>query len=274
MAEHKQFLAVPLEDYDLKAGEDGWVFSAYASTYNNRDHGGDVIDPKAFEMTLKSRTWRPLLWQHDMREPIGIEQSLKSDRRGLLGTWELIDTQRGSDAYKLLKRGAVRSMSIGYIPQEWEWREEGETRLLKSVDLLENSVVSIPMNEQAQVTSVKHGIDLNVPFEELIAQVKAALLLGADEAEALFSRRVEDERKLSQAHIDVLTLLDEELKGSQARIEAILSAARAAEAPEGNAAESLRVRLALYQARQRARSRGVENHPNVHESGRSPEGDR
>ena len=274
MPEQKQYLAVPLEDYDLKAGEDGWQFTAYASTFGNRDHGGDIIDAKAFDLTLRARTWRPLLWQHDMREPIGIEKSLKSDKRGLLGTWELIDTQRGSDAYKLLKRGAVRSMSIGYIPQDWEWQKEDESRLLKSVDLLENSVVSIPMNEQAQVTSVKHGIDLNVPFEELIAQVKAALLLGADEAEALAARRAEEERKLSPAHIDVLTLLDEELKGSQARIEAILSAARAAEAPEGNAAESLRVRLALYQARQRARSRGVENQSNVYVPGRSPEGDR
>jgi hypothetical protein len=259
VAEQKQYLAVPLEDYDLKAGEDGWQFTAYASTFGNRDHGGDIIESKAFDNTLRARTWRPLLWQHDMREPIGIEKSLKADRRGLLGTWELIDTQRGSDAYKLLKRGAVRSMSIGYIPQEWEWQKDDETRVLKTVDLLENSVVSIPMNEQAQVTAVKNGIDRNVPFEELIAQVKAALLLGADEAEALAARRAEEERKLSQPHIDVLTLLSEELKGSQARIEAILSEARKADAPEGNAAESLLVRLALYRARSRARAHAVEN---------------
>jgi HK97 family phage prohead protease len=253
--EQKQYLPIPLEDFELKAGEDGWEFSAYASTFNNRDHGGDIIDRGAFDDTLKARSWRPLLWQHDMREPIGIEKSLKADRKGLLGSWELVDTQRGSDAYKLLKRGAVRSMSIGYIPQEWEWKEEGETRLLKSIDLLENSVVSIPMNEMAQVTAVKR-LDPNVPFEDLVAQVKAAVLLGADEAEALAARRAEDERKLSQAHIDALVLLNEELKGSQARIDAILSEARKTDALEGNAAESLLVRLALYRARNRARAHG------------------
>ena len=254
MAETKQYLAVPLTDYDLKAGEDGWQFTAYASTFNNRDAGGDIIDAKAFDATLRTRTWRPLLWQHDMREPIGIEKSIKADKRGLLGTWELIDTQRGTDAYKLLKRGAVRSMSIGYVPQEWEFQgKDGETRLLKSVDLLENSVVSIPMNEQAVVTQVKAGIDRNVPFEELIAQVQAAVLLGADEAEALAARRAEDERKLSTAHIDVLTLYAEELKGSIARVEAILSANRDA-APKGNATDATLALLALRRARERSRA--------------------
>jgi len=253
--EQKQYLPIPLEDFELKAGTDGWEFTAYASTFDTRDHGGDIIDRRAFDATLQARSWRPLLWQHDMREPIGIEKSLKADRKGLLGSWELVDTQRGSDAYKLLKRCAVRSMSIGYIPQEWEWKEEGETRLLKSIDLLENSVVSIPMNEMAQVTAVKR-LDPNVPFEDLVAQVKAAVLLGADEAEALAARRAEDERKLSQAHIDALVLLNEELKGSQARIDAILSEARKTDALEGNAAESLLVRLALYRARNRARAHG------------------
>jgi HK97 family phage prohead protease len=255
--EQKQYLPIPLEDFELKAGEDGWSFTAYASTFGNRDHGGDVIDRHAFDDTLIARSSRPLLWQHDMKEPIGIEKSLKVDRKGLLGTWEIIDTQRGTDAYKLLKRGAVRAMSIGYIPQSWEWQEEGETRVLKSIDLLENSVVSIPMNELAQVTAVKQlAINPDGPFEDLVAQVKAAVLLGADEAEALAARRAEEERKLSDAHIDALVLLNEELKGSQARIDAILSEARKTDALEGNAAESLLVRLALYRARNRARAHG------------------
>lgn len=252
MAEQKRYLAVPLADYELKAGDDGWQFTAYASTFGNRDHGGDIIDSKAFDATLKARAWRPLLWQHDMSEPIGIEKSLKADSRGLLGTWDLVDTQRGTDAYKLLKRGAIRSMSIGYVPQEWSWKDEGETRLLKSVDLLENSVVSIPMNDGAQVQSVKHGINTSVPFEELITQVKAAMLLGVDGAEALAARRAEDERKLSQAHIEVLTLWQEELKDSQRRIEAILSASHDEETKDDSAAVLL-ARLALRRARERAR---------------------
>jgi HK97 family phage prohead protease len=150
-------MSTPLELVEIKADSSGAMqFTAYASTFNNRDHGGDIISKGAFGASLAERKFRPLLWQHDMREPIGIEKSLKEDARGLLGTWELVDTVRGRDAYKLLKAGAVRSMSIGYVPTQFKFDDAGDTRILEEIDLLENSVVSIPMNDQAQVQSVKH----------------------------------------------------------------------------------------------------------------------
>lgn len=160
--EHKHYHATPIEVVEMKAapGTAG-QFTAYASTFGGVDHGGDTIQKGAFTASLKARSFRPLLWQHDMREPIGIEKSLREDTKGLIGTWELVDTQRGRDAYALLKAGAVRSMSIGFFPTKWEFQSEpadGDvTRILKEIDLLENSVVSIPMNDQAQVQSVKHA---------------------------------------------------------------------------------------------------------------------
>lgn len=161
-----EYRATPLELVEIKADSGGTMsFSAYASTFNNKDHGGDVIQKGAFKDSLKQRGFRPLLWQHNMDQPIGIEKSLREDSKGLLGTWELADTERGVEAYKLLKMGAVRSMSIGYIPKDWEYEREGDepewmaTRILKAVDLLENSVVSLPMNEQAQVQSVKKMVE-------------------------------------------------------------------------------------------------------------------
>lgn len=248
------YKAIPLEVVELKAGTDGWSFTAYASTFNTTDLGGDVILPGAFDKTLKSSNFRPLLWQHDMREPIGIETSLKPDQKGLLGSWELVDTQRGQDAYKLLKRGAVRSMSIGYMPEVFEFKDEGQTRVLKGVELLENSVVSIPMNTNARVQSVKQlpELDTHVSFEMLVAQLKGYLLYGVDEAEALHARRREEQRELTSAHIDALELLSGELKGSTSRIEAIL---RAATPPAAKASGGLHLRLEL--ARRRMRAAGV-----------------
>jgi HK97 family phage prohead protease len=266
------YKATPLEVIELKAGQDGWSFSAYASTYGNRDHGGDVIAPGAFDNSLKSGRFRPLLWQHDMREPIGIEKSLKSDSHGLLGSWELVDTQRGEDAYKLLKRGALRSMSIGYIPEAFKFDDAGETRVLEEVMLLENSLVSVPMNDGARVQSVKSKfcpecgrpadgpshtkstLDLNtqVPFEELCTQIKGHLIYGMGEAEALQARRLEDQRSLTQPHIDALTVLLSELKDSSGRIEAILSAVSP---PEVKANGALSLHNVLANAKRRARER-------------------
>lgn len=280
------YKATNLEVIELKAGQDGWSFSAYASTFGNRDWGGDIIATGAFDKTLKSGGFRPLLWQHDSHSPIGIETSLKTDTKGLLGSWELIDTQQGADAYKLLKRGAVRSMSIGYIPEAFEFDDQGDTRIIKEVNLLENSVATIPMNPQARVQSVKakycsecgvqigasledlydallrkgkhksKTLDLNtqVPFEELCTQIKGHLIYGMDAAEALHARRTEDQRELTQPHIDALTVLLSELKDSGGRIEAILNAVSPPEV-KANGALSLHIALANAKRRDRARDR-------------------
>lgn len=149
-----QYLPVGFELKELKAVEGGWQFSGHAAVFGNVDAQGDVILRTAFDKTLTTDRHRPLLWQHDMREPIGVEQSLAVDEKGLFGTWKLIDTARGTDAYKLLKAGAVKSMSIGYIPVEAEYDDQG-FRILKEIDLFENSVVSMPANSLATVTSVK-----------------------------------------------------------------------------------------------------------------------
>jgi len=173
------YKSTSLELVDIKAGSEGMLFTAYASTFGNEDHGGDVIEKGAFAKTLKDPNRdRPLLWQHDPRVPIGIEQSLKEDGRGLIGTWELVDTQQGSDAYKLLKKGAIRSMSIGYIPKTWELQEEATVRVLKEIDLLENSVVSIPMNDQARVQSVKHLCEACYKSEQNFDDMTLAELVG------------------------------------------------------------------------------------------------
>lgn len=162
------YKATPLDLVDVKDTAGKKEFTAYASTFGNEDLGGDIINKGAFARTLRQREFRPLLWQHQMSEPIGVEKSIREDGKGLLGTWELLETQRGSEAYTLLKAGAVRSMSIGYIPGEFSFEEEGKIRRLTDVELLENSVVSLPMNEQARVQSVKE-----LPPEALARIVKA-----------------------------------------------------------------------------------------------------
>lgn len=275
----KHYLATPLIDMQLKASSDGWEFTAYASTFGNTDWGGDIIQKGAFRQTLTDRDFRPLLWQHDMREPIGIEKSLKEDGKGLVGTWQLMDTQRGTDAYKLLKAGAVRSMSIGFIPGAFEFVDDGDTRILKTIDLLENSVVSLPMNDKALVQSVKSqhcsacGEHVNVgiagdlktdaPLDDLLAQVRGYVIVGVDEAEALYERRSAEQRKLTDSHIEALQALVQELKNSGERAEVILNAVSQPNPPApagtesvsaGGAGQSLRLEI----TRRRLRALGIE----------------
>jgi HK97 family phage prohead protease len=226
------YKTVPFEITELKATDSGWSFSGYASTFGNVDKGGDVVMRGAFDTSLAARKKRPLLWQHDLREPIGVEVSLKPDDRGLVGTWKVIDTARGSDAHKLLKAGAIDSMSIGYVPTEVEFDDVG-TRLLKQIDLLECSVVSLPMNEQATITHVKQlstaktvreliALDEDEPFEDVFAQIRGFLKVGTDAAEALCARRANDRRKLSEGQVQAIGDLVIVAKAAVTRLECLV----------------------------------------------------
>jgi HK97 family phage prohead protease len=168
---------IPLDVIELKEDSGGArTFTAYASTFGNVDAVGDIVEKGAFRQSLKERSFRPLLWQHDMRTPIGIEKSLREDGHGLLGTWELLSGGPADYAYEALKKGAVRAMSIGYRVKRIELAEEEDTRLLKEIDLLENSVVSLPANDHALVQTVKEffgGTDLD--YERMADAIVHAL---------------------------------------------------------------------------------------------------
>lgn len=257
------YKTVPFEVTELKATDSGWSFSGYASTFGNVDQGGDVVMRGAFDASLLARKRRPLLWQHDLREPIGVEVSLKPDDRGLIGTWKVVDTARGSDAHKLLKAGAIDSMSIGYVPTDVEFDDIG-TRLLKSIDLLECSVVSLPMNEQATITHVKAHkssgeqltdalaklLELNEdePFDSVMAQVTGFLKRGTELAEAFQARRAIDGRKLGDGHLQAIDDLATVAKTAVASLERLVLGERA---EVHTPLPDLKFRLALRELRER-----------------------
>ena len=158
----KQFLNVGFEIKNIQEDEteDGklFVFEGYASTFGNVDHGGDVILKGAFAESLKNRM-PALLWQHNHSEPIGIFKEVREDEIGLYvkGCLPMDDDLVKGRIVPQIKIGSVSTMSIGYIvesSEDIEYREDG-VRALKKVTLLENSLVTIPMNDMAKVSGFK-----------------------------------------------------------------------------------------------------------------------
>lgn len=245
--ETKEYRAVPFDLKEVKAVDGGWEFTGYAATFGNVDHGGDVFLRTAFDRTLADRKTRPLLWQHDLREPIGVEKSLKVDDKGLLGTWSLIDTARGTDAYKLLKAGGIGTMSVGYLTRDAEYDNDG-VRILKEVELLENSLVSIPMNDRAVVTGVKFRTDQ--PFHQSLQEVTDALTAACAEAKALKERREASHRDLPERHVEAMRAALASVKALSDELEALVSPPEQVKTAGG-----LALRLEL--ARRRLRMRGV-----------------
>tara|TARA_Y100001937_G_scaffold128504_1_gene205507 strand:- start:639 stop:1490 length:852 start_codon:yes stop_codon:yes gene_type:complete len=153
-------------EFDLKAygddddEEEKGKFSGYGSIFGNKDLGNDVVVTGAFSKSLKRREPREIkmLWQHKQDMPIGVFTSIKEDGDGLAVQGQLaLGTQRGKEAYELLKIGALDGLSIGYKadPNKQDYDSRRRRRMLKEVDLMEISLVTFPMNPKARVSAVK-----------------------------------------------------------------------------------------------------------------------
>lgn len=135
-------------------------FEGYASVFENKDLGNDVIKTGAFKKSLKRRGHKgvKLLYQHKSDMPIGVFDSIKEDSHGLYVKGRLaLQTQAGKEAYELLKMGALDGMSIGFRanPQSVTYDKRSKKRMIGEVDLMEISLVTFPMNPKATVMSVK-----------------------------------------------------------------------------------------------------------------------
>ena len=85
------------------AVDDSYEISGYASLFGEADQGGDVVVAGAYARSLKAMAAKgqavKMLWQHDPREPIGIWDEVREDRRGLFVKGRLLkDVARARDA--------------------------------------------------------------------------------------------------------------------------------------------------------------------------------
>ncbi len=165
--EMKQF---GLTELKFASDADGMVFEGYGAYFNNIDSYGDAIAPGAFTRTLKESNrkgvWPAMLLQHgnwlggDDNMPVGVWTAMSEDERGLVVEGRVAETQRGKDAYALLKmkpRPAITGLSIGFFPKKWSagTKPTEPRRTLEDVELLEVSLVTFPANDKARVTGVK-----------------------------------------------------------------------------------------------------------------------
>lgn len=129
-------------------------FAGYASVFGWTDRGGDVVRPGAFERSLKRGGPVPLLWQHRPEIPIGRIEYLKEDKRGLRIIARLSGGAAGRAAAALLRDGKAAGLSFGYRVR----RSSGSApRALEEVELVEVSLVRLPMQPRARVHAVEDG---------------------------------------------------------------------------------------------------------------------
>jgi len=176
---------------EIKGVSEAGLFEGYASTFGERDLGGDIVVAGAFAKSIKARGAKGIrmLADHDSRKRIGVWTDLAEDEKGLHVKGRLLlEKQDGRDAYIDLKEGALDAMSIGFVTKIDSYDGRRKARMLKEVDLREISLVPFPMNEGATVDSVKALARLKTirDFEEALRNGTLPAL-SASEAKAFLA---------------------------------------------------------------------------------------
>ena len=176
-----------LKQFELKITQidEKGTFKGIASPFNNIDNGNDRVKPS---IALRNNNKIvPYLWQHDQKEPIGSVK-LYSTEKGMEfdGKLYLDKLENGNPmlpnaykAYALMKNGMLKN-SIGYKTIKYSHDKQG-VRDLEDIDIKEVSAVTIPMNEEAKITSVKaEKEDSKSMSEEVKAMDMAAMMATED----------------------------------------------------------------------------------------------
>lgn len=148
---------------------DDLIFTGYASVFNSpysvadsRGVYNEIVNQGAFSKTLNENDDVKFLINHD-GIPLARTKSgtleLREDEHGLFVKAKLDESNpRVAEISSALKRGDLSEMSFGFHAIKDEFTENGETRTLKELRLLDVSVVTWPANP-ATLATVR-GVDL------------------------------------------------------------------------------------------------------------------
>jgi HK97 family phage prohead protease len=115
-------------------------FAGHAAVFDRPDRAGDVMRRGVFADTVAV----PLLWQH-RGAPVGRLTAIGEDDAGLRVEGEVDDPLIA----RLVRCGALPGLSVGYrarATRQGAWRE------ILRADLVEVSLVAVPMQPAALVT--------------------------------------------------------------------------------------------------------------------------
>ena len=145
-----------MDRLELKATiavDDAGAITGTAWPFGSPDRVGDVIEKGAF---ASARPPVPMLFGHDPNDPVGAWTDLVEDVDGFKVKGRLLvdDVARAREVHALVQAGAVSGLSIGFTARKAAPRRGGG-RTISALDLVEVSLVSIPMHPGARVTGAK-----------------------------------------------------------------------------------------------------------------------
>lgn len=127
------------------------VDSIYIEGYANTtdvDRSGDVIPKTVWEAGLKNYLKNPIiLAYHDHDEPIGRMAEYRIEDKGLWIKARI--SAAAEDVFNLVKDGVLTAFSVGFIIKDATYDSITDLFIIKELELLEISVVSVPANQDS-----------------------------------------------------------------------------------------------------------------------------
>ena len=112
------------------------------------DRVGDVIPMTAWEKALENYLKNPIiLAYHEHDEPIGRMIDYKVDEKGLWVKARI--SAAAEDVFNLIKDGVLTAFSVGFIIKDAIYDSVTDLFIIKELELLEISVVSVPCNQDS-----------------------------------------------------------------------------------------------------------------------------
>lgn len=154
MADHRGYSRFKID----KADEEQRVITGVATT-PKLDRVFDVVEPEGarYELPL------PLLWQHDHLAPVGSVESASVSSKGIRFRARIAKPEpsdppalrfRLEEAWASVKKGLVRAVSVGFNSLDMSLLETGGLHF-REWDWLELSLVTIPANQDATITTIR-----------------------------------------------------------------------------------------------------------------------
>ena len=145
---------------------DSIFIEGYAST-NDIDRAGDVVSPAVWQKGIENYLKNPIiLAQHDYDDPVGRMVEHKIDSTGL---WIKARISAAAEIFNLVKDGVLTAFSIGFRVLDAEYNSAADVFLIKEVELLEISVVSVPCNQNT-LFSLSKSFDTDKDYLEFKKQ--------------------------------------------------------------------------------------------------------
>ena len=127
------------------SGIESVFIEGYAST-NDMDRSGDVVPTSVWEKGIQNYLKNPIiLAQHDYDDPIGRMVDYKVDSKGLWVKARI--SAAAEEVFGLIKDKVLTAFSIGFKILDAEYNSAAEVFVIKELELVEISVVSVPCNQ-------------------------------------------------------------------------------------------------------------------------------